>query len=124
MTITLTTQNKVGFVDGSIHRPHLSNLLIGVWTHYNSMVISQLLNVVARDIIDSLLPISTTTEIWNDLCERFHQNNGLQIFQIKKHLIELYQSVLDVNTYYTGLKILWDELKDFQMLLICECIAT
>ena len=33
----------------------------------------------------------------------------------------LNQGALDVNTYYTRHKILWDELKEFQPIPICHC---
>ena len=32
----------------------------------------------------------------------------------------LNQGVLDVNTYYTRHKILWDEMKEFQPILVCH----
>ncbi|KAL6349777.1 hypothetical protein AAG906_001664 [Vitis piasezkii] len=35
MTTTLTTKNKVGFVDESISQPPLGDLPMGVWTHCN-----------------------------------------------------------------------------------------
>ena len=31
---------------------------------------------------------------------------------------------MDVNTYYTKLKILWDELKNYQLILVCHCGGT
>lgn len=63
MTTTLTTKNKVGFVDGSISRLPLGDLPMGVWTHCNHVMISWLLNAIAQDIADGLLYISTATEI-------------------------------------------------------------
>ena len=105
-TTTFTAKNKIGFVDGSISQPAFDSLLLGIWIHCNGMVISWLLNAVAQDIADSLLYIYVAVEIWNDLCDQFHHDNGLQVFQIKKHLIPLNQGALNVNTYYTRLKIL------------------
>ena len=112
MVINLTTKNKVGFVDCCIPRPNDEDLLYGVRTECNRMVISQILKSIYREIANSLLYIDTVFKIWNDLHERFHQSNVTQVFQIKKHLIALCQESLDVNTYYTCFKILWDELKD------------
>ena len=78
------------------------------------MVTSWILNSVNCEVTDSLLYIDSTAEIWNNLREKFHQSNTPRIFQIQRHLLALNQGSLDVNTYYTRLKILWDELKDFQ----------
>ena len=49
------------------------------------------------------------------------QGNGLIIFQIKKQLSNLCQVSLDVGSYYTQLKILWNELIEFQLVSICHC---
>ena len=113
MFMALTAKNKVGFVNGCISRPDDEDLFYGAQTRCNSMVISWILNFVSREIADNLLFIATAFEIQNDLHERFHQSNALRVFQIKKYLIALHQGSLDVNTYYTRLKILQDELKDF-----------
>ncbi|XP_075512742.1 uncharacterized protein LOC142548320 [Primulina tabacum] len=121
MSMALTAKNKLGFVDNSIQRPHLDDLLYGAWLRCNSMVISWILNSVAKEIADSLMYIPTAYEIWIDLRDRFHQSNALRIFQIKKLLSGLHQGSMDVTTYYTRLRTLWDELKDFQPVSVCNC---
>ena len=35
----------------------------------------------------------------------------------------LTQGTSDVSTYYTRSKILWDELKEFRLVLVCTCGA-
>ncbi|XP_024019325.1 uncharacterized protein LOC112090984 [Morus notabilis] len=76
---------------------------------------------LARDIADSLLYVDTTLEIWNNLHDRFNQSNGPRIFQLKTCLTGLQQGSMDVNTYYTKLKIYWDELKVFRPIPVCRC---
>ncbi|RVW93254.1 Retrovirus-related Pol polyprotein from transposon RE2 [Vitis vinifera] len=44
----------------------------------------------------------------------------LEFFQLKKHLIALQQGALDINTYYTRFKVLWEELKNFRPLPVCH----
>ena len=121
MMMALTTKNKVGFIDGTIPRVTANNLLFNAWTCCNSMVISWLLNFVSKEIMNRLMYIATTCKIWNDLKDRFRQSNGPHIFQLKKHPITLEQGALNINTYYTCFKILWEELKNFQSLLACHC---
>ena len=82
MLMALTRKNKVGFVDGSIPCPDLSDLFYGSWVRCNSMVISWILNSVSKEIIDSLLYMDTAIEIWADLRDRFHQGNGPWLYQI------------------------------------------
>ncbi|KAL6320321.1 hypothetical protein AAG906_007018 [Vitis piasezkii] len=120
MTTALTARNKIAFIDGTLPRPDSGHLLYNAWIRYNSMVTSWILNSVSKEIVDSLLYIETVSKIWQDLRDRFHQSNGPRIFQIKKHPIALNQGAMDVNSYFTRLKILWDEYKDFQPLPPCQ----
>ena len=119
--MALTAKNKVGFVQGIIPRPPVDHLLHGAWIHCKSMVTSWILNFVFKEIADSLLYMDNASNVWNDLRDRFHQSNGPQIFQVKKQLIAFNQGSLDVNGYFTKLKILWDELKEYQPFPICQC---
>ncbi|KZV13796.1 hypothetical protein F511_45032 [Dorcoceras hygrometricum] len=121
MSTALTAKNKLPFIDGSQLRPKPDDLLYEAWVRCNSMVISWILNSVSREISDSLLYISTAYEILNDLKESFCQSNAPRIFQIKRLLAELHQGAMDINSYYTKMRTLWDELKDFQPVSVCRC---
>ncbi|XP_073030879.1 uncharacterized protein [Primulina eburnea] len=113
MTMALTAKNKLGFIDGTSVRPPIEDLLYGAWIRCNSMAISWILNSVSREIADSLMYFATAHEIWIDLRDRFHQSNAPRIFQIKKLLNDLQQGSMDISGYYTRMRTLWDELKDF-----------
>ena len=65
--------------------------------------------------------IANAEDMWNDLHDLFHQNNGPRVFQIKQLLNVLYQGSDEVSTYFTKLQTLWDELRDFQPLRACAC---
>ena len=121
MLMALTAKNKVGFVDGTISRPMSHDLIYGAWNRCNSMISSWIINAVSREIADSLLYLDSACDIWKDLNDRFNQGNGPRIFQIKKQLSALNQGSLDVNSYFTKLKILWDELREFQPVPVCHC---
>ena len=100
---------QLGFIDGSISQPSPDEPTAGVWSRCNSMVISWLLNAVFKDIAGSLLYLDTAQAVWANLHDRFRQSNPPRIFQIKQQLHGLTQGSLDLSTYYTCLKILWDE---------------
>ncbi|KAL6312589.1 hypothetical protein AAG906_005990 [Vitis piasezkii] len=103
-----------------VPQPIADDLHYGAWNQCNSMVNSWILNSVAREIVDSLLYMFTIADIWNDMHKRFHQTNAPWVFHVIKALMALYQSALDLNTYYTRHKILWDELKEFQPISVCH----
>ena len=123
MVMALTAKNKLVFINGTLSRPASTDLLYSVWLRCDSMVSSWLLNAVSKDITYSLLYLELASAIWSDLCERFQQGNGPHIFQIKQNLLALTQGTSDVSTYYTRLKILWDELKEFRPVATCSCGA-
>lgn len=84
------------------------------------MVTSWLFNAISKEIADSLLHLESVHAVWADLHEHFCQSNAPRIFQIKQQLHGLSQGSLDVNTYYTWLKILWGELKNYQPVPVCH----
>ena len=47
--------------------------------------------------------------MWLDLEERFGQSNKARLFQVQKDVSCLSQGDLDIATYYTRAKQLWDE---------------
>ncbi|XP_039007857.1 uncharacterized protein LOC120135700 [Hibiscus syriacus] len=100
-----------GFVDGSVVAPDPSLVeQFNAWTRANNLVYSWILNSVSKDIAASLLYHSTAAEILKDLGDRFQQSNGPRLFQLKKNLSNLVQGQMNISTYYTQLKIIWDEL--------------
>ena len=61
----------------------------------------------------------TAYDIWNDLKDRFQQSNGPRIFQIKRDLMNIVQNDDSVSTYFTKLKVLWEELANFDTHCTC-----
>ncbi|KAE8732030.1 hypothetical protein F3Y22_tig00002237pilonHSYRG00016 [Hibiscus syriacus] len=122
MMLALSAKNKLGFMDGSIPAPDTSSPeLLNAWTRANNLVNSWILNSVSKDIAASLLYHTTAAEIWRDLVESFQQSNSPHLFQLKKKLTDLVQGQMTVSTYYTQLKIIWDEL--FSIKQLCSCLS-
>ncbi|KAI3515606.1 hypothetical protein L1887_14507 [Cichorium endivia] len=69
MIISLSAKNKVGFIDGSISQPTLTDPTYPDWYRANSMVISWILNSLHQSIAESVLFLQTAKEIWNELNE-------------------------------------------------------
>ncbi|KAL5541850.1 hypothetical protein UlMin_009560 [Ulmus minor] len=72
MCIALIAKNKIGFVHGTIDKLEDDDHLLFFWFCCNNMVMSWILNVVTKNITDSIMYISNACDIWNDLLERFH----------------------------------------------------
>ena len=78
------------------------------------MVISWILHSVSNDIAESIMYLDGAFDMWSVLYDRFHQGNNLRVFQIKQFLSNLFHGSSDVSGYFTRLRTLWKELKDFR----------
>ncbi|CAL2274238.1 unnamed protein product [Prunus armeniaca] len=125
MKISLSAKNKIGFIDGSIKKPKADKhpLDSAAWQRCNDMVVSWLLTSLEPDVADSVIYLSTAHDIWDDLRERFSQNNVPRLFQINREIASLTQGQLSIAAYYTKLKGFWDELASFNEATSCTCGA-
>ncbi|KAK9079847.1 hypothetical protein SSX86_001520 [Deinandra increscens subsp. villosa] len=123
ITIALSAKNKFGFVDGTVTQPSNTDLL-PIWTRCNNMVISWILNTLSRDISDSVLYVDSAKSLWTELTERYEQSNGAKLYQLQKSLAAISQGNMDIATYYTKIKALWDELSVVDLPLACTCAVS
>lgn len=114
MTMAFTIKNKLGFVDGSIPKPDPDHDSYYPW-------ISWLFNAISKEIADSVMYNDSASHIWRDLRVRFTQSNGPRLFHSRKNFAKLTQESSSVSTYFTKLKMHWDELQAFCPLDACIC---
>lgn len=108
MKIALYVKNKLGFIDGTIAKPSVTEVnLLNYWTRSNNIVFSWILNSVSYEMSASVLFSDSVAVIWDDLKERFQQSNGPRIFQLRRDLINSRQEQDSVSTYFNKLKALW-----------------
>lgn len=120
MKITLDVKNKIAFVYVSIVRPSESESSFRIWSRCNSMVKSWILNSVLKQIYKSILRFNDASEIWNDILARFHITNLPGSYQLSQQIWSLQQGTMNLSTYYTRLKMFWDELDGANFLKICH----
>ncbi|CAL9218574.1 unnamed protein product [Arabidopsis halleri] len=120
MKTSLDAKNKLAFIDGSILRPSETDAIFRIWSRCNSMVKSWLLNSVSKQIYKSILCFSDASEIWKDLSTRFHITNLPRSYQLSQQIWSLQQGSMDLATYYTTLKTLWNELDGANCVTVCR----
>lgn len=125
MTISLSVKNKLEFIDGSLPRPpNTDPVLLRSWTRNNNIVISWILNSISKEISASVIYLDTAYAMWKELKERFQQSNGPRVFQIKRDLMTLTQGQDSVSNFFTKLKVLWEELANYNAHCTCGlCIC-
>jgi len=110
MTIALTVKNKIAFIDGSLPQPITNNQTLRVaWLRSNNLVLSWLMNSIAKDIRSSLLYFTTAFEIWEELRVRYLRSDGPRVFSLEKSLSSISQNSKTVTDYFSEFKALWDE---------------
>ncbi|XP_019223549.1 PREDICTED: uncharacterized protein LOC109205298 [Nicotiana attenuata] len=75
-------------------------------------------------ISDSVEYASDAVELWKEFEDRYEQTNGARLYQIQKEINDLSQGVLDITSYYTKLKKLWEELNTLSKMTHCNCACT
>lgn len=80
------------------------------------MVISWLTSNLSPTIKESVIYLSSSKEIWDNLELRFSLTNGSQKYKLSKDLYDIKQGSLSVNDYYTTMKTVWEELDPMNVL--------
>ncbi|XP_021852169.1 uncharacterized protein [Spinacia oleracea] len=122
MVIALSARNKLCFVDGSLNQPASNLANHRIWNRCNDLVISWMLSSLEPSIARSVLYLKTAREIWLDLEERFCQSSGPQLFSVQQKLCDLSQADDEqISSFFTKIKLLWDQLDGLDPLPSCIC---
>uniref|UniRef100_A0A803MXD9 Retrotransposon Copia-like N-terminal domain-containing protein n=1 Tax=Chenopodium quinoa TaxID=63459 RepID=A0A803MXD9_CHEQI len=120
--IGLSAKNKLGFIDGSLEKPDPSdNTLHKAWYRCNSALISWFIQVLDVTIARSVLYFDTAREIWINLEEQFGQTSGTHSYTILQQLADIHQESENISTFFTKMKMLWDEYDAQNTLPVCTC---
>jgi len=100
MYVALRDKNKLGFVNGMVPEPLVTDSMYEKWIRCDSMIISWIINSVSKEIASSIIYCNSSREVWDDIKERYSQKNGPRIFLLKKTLPSLKQENLTVTAYF------------------------
>ncbi|XP_070014698.1 uncharacterized protein LOC142174616 [Nicotiana tabacum] len=109
MKIALLGKRKLGFVTGACSKESCKTELHEQLETCNAIVLSWLMNIVSIELLSGIAYASNAHLVWEDLRERFDKVNRMRIFQIHRAIANLYQGTYYVSTYFTKLKVLWNE---------------
>ncbi|XP_019240950.1 PREDICTED: uncharacterized protein LOC109220939 [Nicotiana attenuata] len=123
MLVSLSAKNKLALIDGRQSKPPNNSPYYSYWERCNDMVVAWITNSLSRDIATSVLGYDTAKEIWLDLNERFGQSNGSKCIQIQREIGTISQGTLDIASYFTKFRSLWDELQTAYVGPTCSCGA-
>ncbi|XP_023734935.2 uncharacterized protein LOC111882795 [Lactuca sativa] len=121
MTNFLFAKNKIGFVDGTLHKPDKSNEKYMAWMRCDAMIKGWLTTTMDKEIRSSVKYANTALEIWNDLHERFGKESAPRGYELKQSITQTRQEGTSVSAYYTKLRGIWDEIDSILPTPRCEC---
>ncbi|XP_041021253.1 uncharacterized protein LOC121262729 [Juglans microcarpa x Juglans regia] len=121
---SLQIKKKLGFIDDTIHEPTAPNsTLLEPWLECNDMVVTWLQNAMSLELKNSVVYVDTAHALWLELVQRFAQNNGPRIYELKQSIHSLTQGDDSVSLYFSKLKSLFDELLNFEIIPSWACGA-
>ena len=85
------------------------------------MLISWILNTVEPRLHSTISYAENAKELWSDIQERLSIANGPRIHQPKSELAGCKQGWMAIVEYYGKLKVLWDELANYEKVPVCTC---
>ena len=122
MSIALTVKNKIAFVDGSLVQPITNDPHLRVaWLRANNLVLSWLMNSIAKEICGSLLYFTNAFDIWEELKIRYLRSDGPRVFSLEKSLSSISQNSKSITEYFSEFKALWDEYISYRPIPSRRC---
>ncbi|WRX14716.1 Retrotransposon gag domain - like 10 [Theobroma cacao] len=118
--IALSICKKMGFIDGTIKKPSEANSLFEDWSRCNILIVTWLLESLTPEIASNVLYMDSAKEILETLKNRFSQSYETIICNLQFQLENILQGTKSVNTYFTELNSVWQELKNFRPLPQCD----
>lgn len=121
MMLTLSTKNKLGFVNGTIMMPEVTSSDFNAWERFNALVTSWILFNLDETIARSVLFLKSARVMWKDLEDRFGCTSITELYSLEIQLAEVSQGSQSVSEFYTKIKTIWDSIDDISTFSVCAC---
>ncbi|KAL0410029.1 UNVERIFIED_CONTAM: Retrovirus-related Pol polyprotein from transposon RE2 [Sesamum latifolium] len=121
MKRALRAKLKLGFIDGTYVKPHITDPLFEHWVRVDSMVTTWILNFISKEIVSSFMYAKSARTLWLDLEKRYGECNGPLLYQLQREITSLTQRNMSVVEYFSKLRMVWDELDMLLPTPQCTC---
>lgn len=113
--LSLKERGKLGYVNGTITAPPVTDSGYGKWDIENSHVINRLVHSMVPSIGEGYLHLTTAKDIWDALADTYsRKGNMAQIFDLKRIIERQNQDEKAVLQYFTSLTGLWQTFDHYQ----------
>ncbi|KAF7821316.1 retrovirus-related Pol polyprotein from transposon TNT 1-94 [Senna tora] len=117
----LRAKKKHGFVDGTVTQPANDSSKLEDWWVVNSMLVSWVRNTIEPTLRSTISHMENVKDLWEDIRQHFSMGNGPRVQQLRSDLANCKLNGEAIVTYYGKLKMLWDELGNYEQIPVCSC---
>uniref|UniRef100_A0A1S3ZNT4 Retrotransposon Copia-like N-terminal domain-containing protein n=1 Tax=Nicotiana tabacum TaxID=4097 RepID=A0A1S3ZNT4_TOBAC len=121
MRVALQGWNKLGLIDGTCNKEKFPEMIWNHWERVNAIVLSWIMNSVAKGLLGGIMYASSAQVVWEDLAKRFNKVDGSRTFNLHKEISTLSQGTTFVSIYFSKLKDLWEEFEVLVPTPGCNC---
>ncbi|XP_074287470.1 uncharacterized protein LOC141612558 [Silene latifolia] len=115
--MALIAKNKLGFITGKYPKPAEDAATYQDWMTVDYNVMCWILHSLIPEISESLLYVTSSKKLWDEIKERYSQANAPFLYQLRKDVIQTIQAKdQSVAEYFGKLKTVWEDL---QSLMAC-----
>ncbi|XP_074266169.1 uncharacterized protein LOC141588635 [Silene latifolia] len=118
---TLLSKNKIGFISGECSIPEKNDKRYNSWIRCDLFVSRWIRNSMVQGLRDHFQYANSSKHLWSEIFERFGQLNVLELYELKKELVNLKQENASLIDYYTKIKGLWENIDHMDPIPLCTC---
>ncbi|XP_047331143.1 uncharacterized protein LOC124934668 [Impatiens glandulifera] len=104
---------KMGFVDGSCTKPEDPQDVI-LWKMIDAMVRSWIMHTIEKKARIHFQSATTSKELWDEIKSRYETDNWPTQYKLKKDICTAKQGNIDLEDYYSKVRLFWDEQLNLQ----------
>ena len=113
----LKSKGKMGYIDGTIATPSITDPRYADWDKDNSLVMNWLVHSMVPSLGEGYLNLTTSRDIWDIVADKYSRKGNIaQIYDLKRRIENQNQDELTLLQYFTTLTSLWrtfDHYQDF-----------
>ena len=121
LRMALKARKKLGFVDGSISKPHQDSEDHDDWWTNNALVLSWIKLTITESVRSNLSHLEIASDYWEHIRRRYSVNNGERVQRIKAELATCRQHGMSIEAYHGKLMQLWTALAEHRITKTCGC---
>lgn len=121
MRTSLRAKKKYGFIGGTIKEPADKDPDLENWWAVNSILVLWICNTIKPTIRRTITHVEVTKDLWEDIKQCFFIGNGPLVQQVWSDLANCKQNGQTAVVYFGRLKFLWEELSNYDQILVCTC---